>query len=48
MSNVSLEPKQKPNLDRTCIMPIEKRSSSKMFWNKRALALKEGILSYYS
>ncbi|KAM3144382.1 hypothetical protein pb186bvf_003546 [Paramecium bursaria] len=48
--NNSLEPKQKPVLELKgeMILQVEKRSSSKMFWNKRIIILKDGILSYYS
>ncbi|CAK61281.1 unnamed protein product (macronuclear) [Paramecium tetraurelia] len=47
-SSQQIEPKNKPLIqDHSNIFQIEKRSTSKMFWNKRVIQLSNGMLSYF-
>ncbi|CAD8109841.1 unnamed protein product [Paramecium primaurelia] len=48
ISSQQIEPKNKPVIqDHSNIFQVEKRSTSKMFWNKRVIQLSNGMLSYF-
>ncbi|CAD8124522.1 unnamed protein product [Paramecium sonneborni] len=48
ISSQQIEPKNKPVIqDNSNVFQVEKRSTSKMFWNKRIIQLQNGMLSYF-
>ncbi|CAD8210827.1 unnamed protein product [Paramecium pentaurelia] len=48
ISSQQIDPKNKHIIqDQSNVFQIEKRSTSKMFWNKRVIQLQNGMLSYF-